>query len=86
MGTLNAILRRQILVLEQQFLIDQASDVRQQPYPLVFFHLDGHDTPSPRPASNFLALRDPIAFCLNTASCRISPASRRGQLRHTRLY
>ena len=40
MGTQNAILRRQILILEQQFLIDQAGDVRQQPYPLFFCHLD----------------------------------------------
>jgi len=40
MGSQNAILCQQILVLEQQFLIDQASDVRQQSYPFVFFHLD----------------------------------------------
>ena len=40
MGSQNAILCHQILVLEQQLLIDQASDVRQQSYPFVFFHLD----------------------------------------------
>src|SRR5215472_5010963 len=40
MGSQNAILCHQILALDQQLLIDQASNVRQQSYPFVFFHLD----------------------------------------------
>jgi hypothetical protein len=41
MGAQNPILRRQILVLQQQFLIDEAGDVSEQPHPFVFFHVDG---------------------------------------------
>jgi len=36
----NSILRREILVLQQQFLVYQAGHVRQQAYPLGFFHLE----------------------------------------------
>ena len=32
---------RKILVLQQQFLIDEPGDVSEQPRPFVFFHLDG---------------------------------------------
>jgi hypothetical protein len=34
------VLSRQILVLEKQFLIDQAGHIRQQAHPFVFFHLE----------------------------------------------
>jgi hypothetical protein len=40
MGSQNAILCHQILVLKQQLLIDESGDVSEQPHPFVFFHLD----------------------------------------------
>ena len=36
----NSILRSQILILQEQFLIDQTGHVCQQAYPLDFFHLE----------------------------------------------
>ena len=39
--THNPSLPRQILILQQQFLIDEPCDVSEQPHPFVFFHVDG---------------------------------------------
>jgi hypothetical protein len=36
----NSILRSQILVLQEQLLVYKAGQVRQQAYPLGFFHLE----------------------------------------------
>jgi hypothetical protein len=39
-GPQDAIFGRQVFVLEEEFLIDQAGHVRQQPGPGVLFHIE----------------------------------------------
>jgi hypothetical protein len=42
MSSEDAILRCQVLILEQEFLIDHAGDVGQQPSPFVVCHEEHH--------------------------------------------
>jgi len=38
MGTEDAILGCEVFILKQEFLIDKARDVRQQPSPFIVWH------------------------------------------------
>ena len=41
----NSILGSQILVLDEQFLVDEAGNVREQAYPFALFHLERPEIP-----------------------------------------
>jgi hypothetical protein len=57
-GSENSILGREVFILQQEFLIDQAGDVRQQASPFVVWHEEHHH--NLKPSGNNLTTRVPV--------------------------
>jgi hypothetical protein len=62
----NSIFSRQVFILEEQFLVDQAGHVGEQAYPFVLFH--GHDTSPVQSAPSFLTVRAQSSQLVNCFS------------------
>ena len=53
----NSILGSQIVVLDEQFVVDEAGNVREQAYSFALFHLERPEYPACSIWSSFLTLR-----------------------------